>query len=213
MKVPIRGSARRRGPVRHAWLGAVSALVLAPALAVATAGAASAATGTASTATPDAYGSAQLPINMQVQQQNEWCWVASGDTIASYLGHGTDQNSFCDLAHGYPTSYSCPNQAGYLSYDQRAFSALGISPGTETGAVPFSTIVSNIDAGHPIQTGISWTAGGGHSEVIYGYDSSGQQIFWGDPWPSDQRLNEGSYSYYRSNYSFVWNDSLSQIGA
>src|SRR5262245_21838616 len=67
-----------------------------------------------------ALAARSLGINMQVQQYDEWCWVASGNTIATYLGHGTDQNSFCDLALGQSTSYQCPNQPGYLSWDQNA---------------------------------------------------------------------------------------------
>ncbi|TDQ01420.1 papain-like cysteine protease family protein [Labedaea rhizosphaerae] len=173
---------------------------------------ASAAPAEAQTASP-AFAARNLGISMQVQQYDQWCWVASGNTIATYLGHGTSQNTFCDLARGYPTSYQCPNQPGYLSWDQRAFSALGVSPGYESGAVSWSTIVSNIDAGHPMETGISWTSGGGHAEVIYGYDSGSQSIYFGDPWPSDNRYNLMSYNAYRSNGQFYWDDTLYNIGA
>ncbi|MEZ0109599.1 hypothetical protein ABH920_003613 [Catenulispora sp. EB89] len=156
---------------------------------------------------------AELGIDMQVQQQDEWCWAASGDTIATFLGHGTDQNSFCDLAIGQDTSQQCPNQPGQLAWDQNAFQSLGISPGVESGAVGFDQIVSDIDAGHPLETGISWTAGGGHAEVIYGYDSASQTISFGDPWPDDQRMNQMDYNSYVSNDQFTWDDTLSQIGA
>lgn len=169
--------------------------------------------GAPATAASPAYTSNQLNISMQTQQQDEWCWVASGNTIATYLGHGTDQNSFCDLAHGMSTYYQCPNQAGYLSYDQTAFQALGLQPGYDAGSsVSFQQIVSDIDANHPEETGISWTSGGGHAEVIYGYDSSQQAIYFADPWPSDQRYNEMAYSDYVSNYQFYWDDTLYGIG-
>ncbi|MFE1753427.1 papain-like cysteine protease family protein [Streptomyces anandii] len=161
-----------------------------------------------------AYASNSLPISMQTQEQNQWCWVASGDTIATYLGYGTDQNSFCDLARGYPTSYQCPNEAGYLSWDQNAFQALGLRSGYETySPVSFSQIVYDIDNNHPEETGISWTSGGGHAEVIYGYDSTAQTIYFADPWPSDQRYNEMTYSDYSSNYEFYWDDTVYEIGA
>lgn len=156
---------------------------------------------------------AELGIDMQVQEQDEWCWAASGDTIAAYLGHGTDQNPFCDLAIGQDTAYQCPNQAGQLSWDQNAFQALGISPGVESGAADFSRIATDIDAGHPLETGISWTAGGGHAEVIYGYDAASQTITFGDPWPDDPRANQMDYYSYVSNDQFTLDDTLSQIGA
>jgi hypothetical protein len=193
MSVPLRGLL---------GLGAlVAALILVPV--------------TSATAAPAATpGDSQLSINMQTQQNDEWCWVASGDTIATYLGHGTDQNSFCDLALGQDTSQQCANEAGELSWDQQAFSALGLSPGTDAnGATSFDQVVSDINANHPEETGIAWTSGGGHAEVIYGYDQSSQSIYFGDPWPSDQRQNEMAYSDYVSNGQFNWTDTLYQIGA
>lgn len=161
-----------------------------------------------------AFAARNLGISMQVQQQDQWCWVASGNTIATYLGHGTDQNTFCDLARGYPTSYQCPNQPGYLSWDQNAFSQLGLSPGYDAGgAISWSTVTSNIDANHPMETGIGWTSGGGHAEVIYGYDAASQSMYFGDPWPSDTRYNLMSYNAYRSNGQFYWMDTLYNVGA
>ncbi|MGA8115237.1 MAG: papain-like cysteine protease family protein [Actinocatenispora sp.] len=156
--------------------------------------------------------SAQLGISMQVQQYDEWCWVASGATIAAYKGVSVDQNSFCDLARGYPTGTACPNQPGYLSWDQNAFSQLGINPGGETGALSWGSVVGEINANRPVLTGIAWTSGGGHAEVIYGYDDASQAIYFGDPWPSDNRYNLMSYSSYVSNSSFIWDDSLYGIG-
>jgi hypothetical protein len=161
-----------------------------------------------------AFAARSLGINMQVQQYDQWCWVASGNTIATYLGHGTDQNSFCDLALGQSTSYPCTNQPGYLSWDQNAFSALGLSPGYDAGgAISWRTVTSNIDANHPMETGIGWTSGGGHAEVIYGYDAASQSMYFGDPWPSDTRYNLMSYSAYTSNGQFYWMDTLYNVGA
>jgi hypothetical protein len=155
-----------------------------------------------------------LGINMQVQQYDQWCWVASGNTIATYLGHGTDQNSFCDLALGQSTSYQCTNQPGYLSWDQNAFAALGLSPGNESGgSIPWNTVVANIDSNHPMETGIGWTSGGGHAEVIYGYDAGSQSLYFGDPWPSDTRYNLMSYNAYTSNSQFYWMDTVYNVGA
>jgi hypothetical protein len=203
MNLPIRGSSRRLR------LAAASAVMIA--LSLASAGTAAATPSAANPKAPNA--SQQLNISMQEQQNDEWCWAASGNTIADFHGHGTDQNSFCDLATGRSTQVQCPNNPGQLSWDQRAFRALGVSPGTESGAISFTTVVSEINAGRPMETGISWTAGGGHAEVIYGYDQSSQSIYFGDPWPDDNRLNMSTYSYYVRNNQFTWNDTLYRIGA
>jgi len=49
--------------------------------------------------------------------------------------------------------------------------------------------------------------------VISGYRASDRTIEWYDPWPSSQRLNVGSYSYYLDNWNFSWTHSLYGIGA
>ncbi len=66
-----------------------------------------------------------------------------------------------------------------------------------------------IDSGRPIETGIYWTAGGGHAQVIYGYDPSTQAISYGDPWPTSPRYSEMYYSSYVSNSQFQWGQALS----
>ncbi len=163
------------------------------------------------TATPHVTAG-QLGISMQVQQYDQWCWVASGNTIAAYKGAYTDQNTFCDLAINYPTSYQCPNQPGYLSWDQNALSQLGVNPGYESGgALSWATVVNEINSNRPMETAIYWTAGGGHAEVIYGYDDGGN-IFFGDPWPTDNRYNVMNYNAYVSNGQFSWGDALYGIG-
>ncbi|MEC3982744.1 papain-like cysteine protease family protein [Amycolatopsis sp. H20-H5] len=156
-----------------------------------------------------------VPIGQLVQEQNQWCWVASGLTIARTLGYGTSvsQNTFCDYGRGYPAGSQCPNQAGQLTYVQRAYQMLGLSPGSVTSALSFSSVQSEINARRPIETGIYWTAGGGHAQVIYGYDSASQLMYYGDPWPTSQRYSAMSYSSYVRNGQFQWAQSLYRIGA
>ncbi len=159
---------------------------------------------------PGTASAGSIGINQEVQQQDEWCWAASGLTIAEYFGHsGISQNTFCDLALGYSTSTACPNEPGQLSWVQNAFSQLGMAPGQVTGPLSFQGVTSSIDGGRPIETGIYWTAGGGHAQVIYGYNPSTQTISYGDPWPSSPRYNEMYYSSYVSNSQFQWGQALS----
>jgi len=172
------------------------------------------AAGAVAAVSPGVASAGQLPITQQVQQQNQWCWAASGLTIAKFFGKGNvSQNDFCNLARGYPQGGYCPNQPGQLEWDQRAFQALGLSPGQVTGPLSYQRVVGEIDGRRPIQTGIYWTAGGGHSQVIYGYQPSSQTIAYGDPWPSSPRYSEMSYSSYVRNGQFQWGQALSRIGA
>jgi len=155
-----------------------------------------------------------LSISQLVQEQNQWCWAASGLTIARFLGYGSNvsQNTFCDYSRGYPAGSQCPNQPGELTYVQRGYQALGLRPGTVTSALSFASVQSEIGARRPIETGIYWTAGGGHAQVIYGYDTSGL-VYYGDPWPSSQRYSAMAHSSYVRNGQFQWAQSLYRIGA
>ena len=167
-----------------------------------------------STALPAQATSRDLNIYGQAQQKTNWCWAATGNTIAAYHGVSVSQNTFCNLAFGRSTSTTCPNDQATLGNDQRAFHALGINPGYYVSyPVNFTTVRTDVNAGRPLNTRIQWSSGGGHMMSIYGYDDSYGEVSWYNPWPDDSRYNYGSYDWYRSNYSFSWTHSLYGIGA
>ncbi|AEW95621.1 MULTISPECIES: papain-like cysteine protease family protein [Streptomycetaceae] len=185
--------------------GAVAAALLAAAL---TTGLATAPGAAAST------GSKQLNITMQAQTKSNWCWAATGNTIATWYGRGYSQNAFCDAAFGYPQGTSCPNDQATLADDQNAYDWMGIDPGSYIrGRIGYGTLQSEIDNNRPVQTRIQWSSGGGHMEVLYGYDTSNNWVYWGDPWPSDYRYNWADYGYYAGNDQFTWTHTLYGIGA
>ncbi len=97
---------------------------------------------------------------------------------------------------------------------QNALYWIGINPGSYvSGYLRYATVQGEIDAGRPVETRIQWSSGGGHMNVLYGYDSGNNWLYWGDPWPSNYRYNWGDYNYYVSNGSFSWTHSLYRIGA
>ncbi|MEV6123314.1 papain-like cysteine protease family protein [Streptomyces sp. NPDC052077] len=156
----------------------------------------------------------RLNINMQAQQMTNWCWAAVGDTIAEYYGRDYSQNQFCNLAFGRAVNSSCPNSQATLANDQQAFSRMGISAGRYVnGYLNYSTLTQEIDANRPVMSRIQWQSGGGHMLTVYGYDVTNNWVYWGDPWPSSNRYNWASYSYYVNNGSFFWTHSLYGIGA
>jgi len=155
-----------------------------------------------------------LNIYGQAQQNSNWCWAATGNSIAAYYGYWYTQNQFCDMAFGQPLDWSCANSQATLGNDQRAFSTIGISPGWYiSSTLSFSGIVAEISNNRPVMTRIGWTSGGGHMMDITGYDSSDTTIEYYDPWPSDPRFNYSTYWWYRSNSQFTWTHTLYQIGA
>ncbi|MBO3143541.1 papain-like cysteine protease family protein [Dermatophilus congolensis] len=155
----------------------------------------------------------RLPIRAQAQERDQWCWSATGTTIANYKGISVSQNEFCNLAFGRPRTSECPNQQATLENDQKAFRALGVPPGqVSSRPVSYTGVQKDINADRPILTRIGWKAGGGHMMVISGFSASDQSIEWYDPWPSNKRMNVGKYDFYVNNHEFAWTHSLSQIG-
>ncbi|WP_121011871.1 papain-like cysteine protease family protein [Saccharothrix australiensis] len=159
-------------------------------------------------ATP--LASKKLNYTQQVQQQNQWCWAATGASIEQTLGVTVSQQAFCAAGKGSSPGY-CPNQPAQIPEIVRGFRGTGFNAQDARGPISFASITQQIDAGIPHLTGIYWTSGGGHAEVIYGYDSTNQTLMVGDPWPSYQRYQTWNYTQYRSNAKFRWNDTIVNI--
>ncbi|MFF3390376.1 papain-like cysteine protease family protein [Streptomyces sp. NPDC002669] len=156
----------------------------------------------------------RLDITMQAQQKSNWCWAASGNTIATWFGRNYSQNQFCNAAFGRAQGYECPNSQATLGNVQDGLYWAGVTPGSYvTGWLRYPTVQAEIAAGRPVETRIQWSSGGGHMHVLYGYDDSGSWVYWGDPWPSSNRYNWASHAWYVNNAEFSWTHSLYRIGA
>ncbi|MFI5825756.1 papain-like cysteine protease family protein [Streptomyces sp. NPDC051578] len=156
----------------------------------------------------------RLDITMQAQQKTNWCWAASGNTIATWFGRNYSQNQFCNAAFNRQQGTECPNSQATLGNVQTALRWAGISSGSYvTGWLQYSTVQSEINADRPIETRIQWSNGGGHMHVLYGYDTASSWVYWGDPWPSNNRYNWASHAWYVDNSTFSWTHSLYRIGA
>ncbi|MET9618646.1 papain-like cysteine protease family protein [Kitasatospora indigofera] len=166
-------------------------------------------------ATADLAGTyKKLNITMQQQQNTNWCWAASGNTIATWFGYSYSQNQFCNAAFGRSVNSTCPNSQATLGDVQNGLSWIGINPGSYvTGYLRYTTVQTEVNANRPVETRIQWSSGGGHMHVLYGFDTASNWVYWGDPWPSNTRYNWADYSYYVSNGSFSWTHSLYRIGA
>ncbi|MFK0235150.1 papain-like cysteine protease family protein [Streptomyces vinaceus] len=204
-----------RKPHRRLSLAAVLTAVL---FALPSTAATAATTATAAPASDAGAASAlaykRLDITMQAQAKTNWCWAASGNTIATWFGRNYTQNQFCNAAFNRQQGYDCPNNQATLGNVQTALNWAGISSGSYvTGWLRYTTVQSEIDAGRPVETRIQWSNGGGHMHVVYGYDTANSWVYWGDPWPSSDRYNWASHAWYVDNSTFSWTHSLYRIGA
>ncbi|MEU1148573.1 papain-like cysteine protease family protein [Streptomyces sp. NPDC005863] len=174
--------------------------------------AAAASTGTAPG--PSVRAAKRLNITMQAQQKTNWCWAAGGNTIATFLGRTYSQNQFCNAAFGRNQNTECPNNQATLGNVQSGLRWAGINSGSYvTGWLRYPTVQAEINAGRPVETRIQWSNGGGHMHVLYGYDDASSWVYWGDPWPSNDRYNWASHAWYVDNDTFSWTHSLYRIGA
>ncbi|MEU6869173.1 papain-like cysteine protease family protein [Streptomyces sp. NPDC046751] len=165
-------------------------------------------------ASPAVAATQRLNITMQAQQKTNWCWAASGNTIATWFGRNYSQNQFCNAAFGRAQGYDCPNSQASLGNVQDGLYWAGINPGSYvTGWLRYPTVQAEIAAGRPVETRIQWSSGGGHMHVLYGYDDANSWVYWGDPWPSSNRYNWASHAWYVNNNEFSWTHSLYRIGA
>lgn len=161
-------------------------------------------------AEPPAY---QVKLTMQAQEQSNWCWAAAGATIAVAIGHPIAQKKMCALSKGLNEDANCPNNQASLGEVQTGFRRMGLKdPGDYTSSVlPYATLRRLLAADQPVETRILWASGGGHMQVLYGYDDAKDWVFWGDPWPASPRLSSGPYSRYVKNNKFTWTHTLSGI--
>lgn len=168
----------------------------------------------AEAATAPRFAANRLDIAMQAQENTNWCWAASGNTIATWFGRNYSQNQFCNAAFNRQQGSTCPNDQATLGNVQTALNWMGINSGSYvTGWLRLGTVQSEIDANRPVETRIQWSSGGGHMHVVYGYDTDRNWIYWGDPWATNSRYNWGDFDYYVNGSSFSWTHSLYRIGA
>ncbi|WP_258527598.1 papain-like cysteine protease family protein [Streptomyces sp. NBRC 110611] len=162
-------------------------------------------------ATPTA-GQKTVGIDMVKQVQNQWCWDASGLTIAKFWGFtGYDQNDFCRLAAS-GRWLDCNNQPATLEDMANGLAKMGIaSSGDSVRRPSFSQVAQQIDAGRPFGVRFGWHSGGGHMNVIYGYDGGSNMIAVGDPWPTTQTYTWWDYDNYANNSRFEWTHSRINI--
>ncbi|MFC7261577.1 papain-like cysteine protease family protein [Streptomyces lutosisoli] len=200
--------------MRHRRLLALAAVLAALGAAPTTAAASQTPAASTSTSHATTLAYKRLNITMQAQQKSNWCWAASGNTVATWFGRSYSQNQFCNAAFGRAQGTECPNWQASLGDVQGGLDWAGINPGSYvSGWLRHSTVEAEIDANRPVETRIQWSSGGGHMHVLYGYDDTNSWVYWGDPWPSNDRYNWVSHAWYVDNDSFSWTHSLYRIGA
>jgi len=155
-----------------------------------------------------------VPIQQRVQERDQWCWDATGSTIAAFLGKDLSESAFCKLALGLKPGGDCPNEPQNSWKAMTAWHLLGLKNGRGFGSpLSFEDLKAEVDARRPVYNRIAWKGGGGHFFTLFGYDQDKKWAFWADPWGSSPRYNWASYDYLRNNREFELSDGVWQIGS
>ncbi|MDX1907601.1 MAG: papain-like cysteine protease family protein [Bacteroidia bacterium] len=161
-------------------------------------------------------------VNLRPQETNNWCWAATTEMIADFLGTPTNQ---CDLANtrfGMTTCCTaeeqdgCPKNADCNSPGWTMFGELGFTFQDSVAPLSWGRLKRAIGCGQkPISYAYGPKSGGvGHVVVIYGYAEAGGQkfVFIKDPWAPctgqdrvityEEYSNSGTTDHWVSQFGF-----------
>ena len=114
----------------------------------------------------------QLPFNMQLQTQSNWCWAATANSVSHYFWRWSTWSQ-CKIANAELGHTDCchspvPSDCNVPWYLDRALTRTRNFVSIQ-GPASFELVRAQIDAGKPVGARIGWSGGGGHFMVIYGY--------------------------------------------
>jgi hypothetical protein len=134
-------------------------------------------------------------MDMEHQQETNWCWAAVAVSIHKFLNSGnlTQGAIATDVLHDenqIPTGVDCSTNPGYCNYPAALDDALRISGDLRPGGflkdqyLDFDSIKKFVNKGLPLAARIVWASGGAHFIVLDGYrefQSGLKQVHVQDP--------------------------------
>lgn len=153
--------------------------------------------------------SALLGLTVYVQEQSNWCWVATSKSVVRWeTGLTPTQCSVYKWGKGGTT---CPNNTGNFGNVSSIFVEAGMNPGVQkTGAVSYSEIQDQISRlGHPVMARWGWVSTGnvsGHMLVITAFNTTGSTVTYIDPLRSTQVTT--TYAKFVGDGVHTWTHSL-----
>jgi hypothetical protein len=171
------------------------------------------------------YGATKtLGVNNYSQEKSNWCWVAVSQMVVEYLN--SEYHYQCTYYKWGKDTTSCDgNQPGtFITEVGRTLSHTGINRGyAGNGAIPFYTVVDEIDRSAPFMIRIGWKDdngslnGNGHMLVGRGYDTGNTSIYYiypkqsGDDKDYTSEYRKHSYSYVKGNADWSWTNTRYQM--
>ncbi|MEI8356738.1 MAG: papain-like cysteine protease family protein, partial [Deltaproteobacteria bacterium] len=157
-----------------------------------------------------------LGVSLSAQEQDEWCWAASGRMTMLFLGGDLGKITQCEQANTAQSQTKCCtdgssaacNKPHYPEYDKWGFTAQYSDSATPPS---WELLKGSIDGGKPLAFGWQWNAGGGHMMVAVGYyeDASTtpakRMVNVYDPWPVNVGKKQSmTYSAWTGGEDYKW---------
>lgn len=156
-----------------------------------------------------------LGFHVPEQEQSQWCWAATGLGIATFYNSRTPLTQ-CQIASSELGLACChaewPPACDRPWYLDTTLAGLGHYVDLRDGPMPYSDLITEIDAGRPVGVRIGWARGGGHFLAVVGYAQrmNLQQVAVTDPWFRDQPRDvdyDELVRAYRSGEGNAWTHS------
>lgn len=134
------------------------------------------------------------------------CWATVSSMVISFFKGDTIDRKV-DIAKDKwgDTDF---NKPAYITDEKQAvYNYTQITGSIQYNALSYTAVQYQINNNGPIHTTIDYDTSLSHAQVIKGYDTSlGNEVIYNDPW--DGKGHGASYSYYLSNSSWNWSESL-----
>lgn len=144
----------------------------------------------------------RLPLQVQHQEQTNWCWSAVSVSVSHYYNQSSPWTQ-CTLVSAELGAACCENGSSSVCnvawYLNLALQRTGNLDSYLSTKVPYPRVVGAIDKRRPMCALTNWASGGGHFLAIVGYQTVEgiAYLYLSDPWYGDSLV---AYDVFCTNY-------------
>jgi len=133
-----------------------------------------------------------LGVTLYAQEQDNWCWAASGRMTMLFAGGNASTITQCAQANAAFSQTTCCSNGGTAACNQPnlpEYDKWGFNYEDSTETPSWETLKALLNAGKPLLFTWMWTQGGGHGMVAVGFyentstSPATRMVNMIDPWP------------------------------
>lgn len=149
-----------------------------------------------------------LSVPAYQQEQSNWCWAACDKMVIQYCkGTSPSQSSIVTFVFGSPV-----NNCASLSQTRSALTNWNVLSSVTSSALSYTEVQNNIISDCPIIAGLA-VNGGGHMNVVRGFDTSNNSVLFIDPGDGGyhgQNYNDYADGYHYDGYYYTWQETIEE---